>query len=182
MYFDSCNVQWSIIDYEKYRTYLELRKEREKFVKSLNEMNNHDWVIDKKLIEAGGLGKSVYIYPARGGGRNTSIERIMELIESGMDVKIVRANDICKKPNRSYGPYDSDLWDHLDDAVIQQTLYKEICRQEIQKNTDRLLQKSLDELKIKALDDDVHSHRLFNDWYIYGTRLNDAFITVTKTD
>jgi ribosomal protein L34E len=176
-----CFDSWHVIDYQKYRTYLELRKERDKFLKSLHEMRNCDWVIEKKLLDAGGLGKTVYIYPARGGGRNTSIERYLELIESGRDVKIMRASDICKKPNRSYGPYDSDLWDHLD-SVVTQKLYEELCHQELQKDIERLFRNELETPKIKTLDDDVHNHRLFNDWYIYGNRINDGFITITETD
>lgn len=174
---------WTIIDYKKYHTYLELRKEREKFLKSLDEMRSCDWIIEKKLLEAGGLGKTVYIYPARGGGQNASIERYLELIESGREVKFVRASDICKKPARSYGPYDSDLWDHLDSVVTQKKIYEELCRQEFQKSIDKLLHKELETetLKVKTLDDDVHNFRLFNDWYIYGATLNnDAFKIRTR--
>ena len=126
--FYSWNIPCTIIDYENHRVYLELRKERDKFLKSLTEMSYYDYLIDRRLVEAGGLGKTVYICPARGGGRSTSIKRIVELMESGRDVKFVRASDICKKPSRSYGPYDSDLWDHLDSAVVQQTLYQELWR------------------------------------------------------
>ena len=169
---------WSIIDYKKYCTYLELRKEREKFLKSLNEMRSCDWIIEKKLLDAGGLGKTVYIYPARGGGRNTSIERYLELIESGREVKLVRASDICKKPARNYGPYDSDLWDHLDSAFTQK-----LCDECIRKDMVEQLRLYVDlfKPKNKIVMDSWNVNPFLTDWYQYGATLNnDAFKIRTR--
>lgn len=139
-----------------------------------------DWRIHKRLREE--RLKRNYLYLARKNSKWNLIDHFIQSIEYDRTMKAMNAKHIFVKPPKSYGPYDHDLWDHLDSAMIQQTLYKELCRQEIQKNSELLLQKSLDELKIKTFDDDVHNHRLFNDWYIYGTRLNDAFVVVTKTD
>lgn len=154
------NSPWTQIEYDNYRTFLELRKERDKFLKSLTKVRYCDYIVDRKLVEAGGVGKAVYIYPARGSGRNTSINRVVELIESGRDVKFVRASDICTKPNRSYGPYDSDLWDHLDYAVTQKLIY-----QSITKDTS---------IKFKVLKNDrLYDNPFLTYWYRYGAVLND---------
>lgn len=76
---------WTIVDFKKYRTYLELRKEREKFLKSLCKKRSCDWRIEKKLLDAGGLGDHVYLYLARGQSRQRSMEEYLDLLESGRD-------------------------------------------------------------------------------------------------
>lgn len=169
--FDSWR-PWTVTDYDNYRLYLELCKEREKFINSLGTKRSCDWAIERKLLEAGGVGDTVYIHVPRGGGRRESIEQYFKLIESGRDVKVVNAKDIFVKPNRSYGPYDHDLWDHLD-LNIQQRLYQELLRQEILK--------SIETLKIEPRDDDVHNHYLFND-YTYGVTLPNAFAVIKTPD
>lgn len=75
--------------FRKYSTYVKLRKERNKFLKSLQEMTYLDWSIDKKLVEAGGIGKTVYILLARGGGSNLSHRTIKRYFEEGRDVQFV---------------------------------------------------------------------------------------------
>jgi hypothetical protein len=80
---------FSVIDFLKYREYVKLRKERDKFLKSLREMSHIDWSIDKRLVEAGGLGKTVYILPARGGSSFQTLRRVEELTEEGRDVQFV---------------------------------------------------------------------------------------------
>ena len=81
---------WSIIDFRKYCLYLEMRKERDKFLKSIREMTYQDWLIEKKLIEAGGLGRTVYVLPARGGGTSLrTLKKINDYIEEGRNVKVV---------------------------------------------------------------------------------------------
>lgn len=84
---------WSMIDFRKYQQYLEMRKQRDKFLKSLWEMSYLDWLIDKRLIEAGGLGKTIYILPARGGGTTfRTLARINDFLEEGRDVQAVTIN------------------------------------------------------------------------------------------
>jgi hypothetical protein len=57
-------------------------------------MNNYDWKIHKKLIDAGGLGPVVYILPARGSGKPlTERERVYELLASGRKVVYVRPKE-----------------------------------------------------------------------------------------
>lgn len=81
---------WTPTHFRKYQLYLSLRKEREKFLKNIREMTYCEWKIDKLLIEAGGLGKTVYILPARGGGTQfRTLRRINELLEEGRDVEPV---------------------------------------------------------------------------------------------
>lgn len=70
--------------------YVKLRKERDKFLKSLKPGWYSEWLIHKKLIEAGGLGDTVYILPARGSGTSfRTLKRINELLEEGRDVQPV---------------------------------------------------------------------------------------------
>lgn len=80
---------WTADHFRKYATYLKLRKERDKFLKSLREVRYCDWLIDKKLVEAGGLGKTVYILPARGGGSSLSYRTLKKYYEDGRDVEVV---------------------------------------------------------------------------------------------
>lgn len=79
---------WSIIDFRKYQSYLELRKQRDKFLKSLKPGWYVDWLIQKKALEAGGVGDTIYILPARGGSK-FPYERIEKYIEEGRDVQVV---------------------------------------------------------------------------------------------
>lgn len=83
-----------LIDCDKFRTYLDLRSQKEKCLKSIATTRYCDWVIHKKLLEAGGLGDTVYIYPARGGGRlYPQLELYKKLMEEGRDVKVVKVHD-----------------------------------------------------------------------------------------
>lgn len=82
---------WSMIDFRKYQLYLEMRKQRDKFLKSLREMRYCDWLIDKKLTEAGGFGKTVYILPARGGNsRHLALAKYHESMSR--EVRFIRPN------------------------------------------------------------------------------------------
>lgn len=77
-----------------HRVHSDLLSERDKFLKDLRETRYCDWVIHKKLLEAGGLGDTVYIYPARGGGRlYPQLELYKNLMEEGRDVKVVKVHD-----------------------------------------------------------------------------------------
>jgi hypothetical protein len=86
--FDSWYGISKIIDPPKYQLYLSLRKEREKFLESLREMTYREWKINRRLIEAGGLGKTVYFLPARGGQRS-SLPFIKKCFEEGRDVEFI---------------------------------------------------------------------------------------------
>lgn len=88
-YIDDISYQpWSIIDFRRYQSYLELRKERDKFLKSLKPGWYVDWLIQKKAIEAGGVGDTIYILPVRGGSK-FPYDRIEKYIEEGRDVQFV---------------------------------------------------------------------------------------------
>lgn len=81
---------WTVVDQLKYMQYVKLREKRDKFLKSLKPGWYGEWVIHKKLIEAGGLGDTVYILPARGGGTSfRTLRKINELLEEGRDVQPV---------------------------------------------------------------------------------------------
>lgn len=51
---------------------------------------SHDWKIQKKLLDAGGLGPVVYILPARGGSKfSVEREKYLQLLASGRQVVYV---------------------------------------------------------------------------------------------
>ena len=77
-----------IIDARKHVLYLEMRKQRDMFLKSLRSVRHGDWLIEKRLLEAGGIGKTVYILPARGGGTTITSKVLNDLIKEGRDVTI----------------------------------------------------------------------------------------------
>lgn len=53
-----------------------------------------DWQIHKKLLDAGGLGPVVYIYPARGSCKlETERREVERLLVSGRQVVYVRPED-----------------------------------------------------------------------------------------
>ena len=55
--------------------------------------NNVDWKIEKRLLEAGGLGPVVYVVPARGGGKLlTELERINKFLSEGRKVVYGRSD------------------------------------------------------------------------------------------
>lgn len=121
---------WSIVDFRKYQQYLEMRKERDKFLKSLREMSYIDWKIDKTLIEAGGLGKTVYILPARGGGTSfRTLQKINDFLEEGREVKVFKPAKISKDI------IEFDSWKDIRDALcgyLDECIYEEFRKQLIQ--------------------------------------------------
>ena len=91
---------WSAIDFRKYQLYLEMRKQRDKFLKSLREKRHGDWLIEKKLLEGGGLGDTVYIYPARANGKvYTQLKLYKELLAKGKNVEFVTFKKPEPKPH-----------------------------------------------------------------------------------
>jgi hypothetical protein len=135
-----------VIDFEKYCTYLELRKEREKFIKSLSNKRSCDWLIEKKLLDAGGLGDHVYLYLARGQNRQRSMEEYLRHVEAGRDVTIVNAKDAFVKPfTRRDVIIDKDLleaehwFNERLNAEVQKCLYEEICKRSVTDWTNNYL-------------------------------------------
>lgn len=64
------------------------------FLKDQKDMPYRDWSIEKKLVEAGGLGKKVYIHVGRGHGKTfTLLRHIEELEAKGKEVHIVDYRD-----------------------------------------------------------------------------------------
>lgn len=92
-----------------------LLKEYNRFLQNIKEMSYIDWKIDKRLVEAGGLGKTVYYIPARGSCR-IDWRLLHELAEGGRDVKVVTS--------RKYEPklYPADR-KTIEDAIFQFELY-----------------------------------------------------------
>lgn len=69
-----------------------------KFLKDLREMSYLDWLIEKKLVEAGGLGKRVYISVPRCHGKTfTLMKHVEELEAKGKEVHFVDYRDSAKK-------------------------------------------------------------------------------------
>lgn len=110
----------SVINARKYKRYLEMRKQYDKFLKNQREMHYIDWLIDKKLVEAGGLGKTIYILPARGGSR-VNWGLLHELAGEGRDVQVVTT--------RRYEPklYPADR-KTIEDAIFQLKLYSLLAK------------------------------------------------------
>lgn len=136
---------WTADHFRKYATYLKLRKERDKFLKSLREVRYCDWLIDKKLVEAGGLGKTVYILPARGGGTSfRTLKKINDFIEEGRDVEVV---------------------------TLRKHDYPKLSRKDIETIRESIQQFELYSQMVKPWRD-PHLHGLFNDFELPGTKLS----------
>lgn len=104
-----------LIDPEKHQLYLRLRAERDKLLKNMQEMSHLDWSIDKRLVEAGGRGNTIYILPARGGSR-TNWWEIERLLKEGRDVRVVTT----RKYEPKLYPMDRKT---IQDAIFQLQLY-----------------------------------------------------------
>ena len=69
-----------------------------RFSKSLREKTYFEWWVHKTLTEAGGVGDTVYILPARGGGKGSSPEDIAEMYAhykaAGKDVRLIRKSNL----------------------------------------------------------------------------------------
>ena len=137
---------WTIVDFKKYCAYLELRKERDKFIKSLSKKRSCDWLIEKKLLDAGGLGDRVYIHLGRRQGKQRFIEEYLKHVEAGRDVKVMNARDIFVKPvSWRYVILDKDLLESEHwlnerlNAEVQKCLYKEICKRSVTDWTNNYL-------------------------------------------
>jgi hypothetical protein len=96
------------IDYKKWFAYCELRSQKDKFLKAIQEMRHCDWAIHKRLKEA----NRVYILPARGQSGKSQLELYTSLMNEGRDVTVIRAKDIPKLDR--YG------WDAWGCALIEQ--------------------------------------------------------------
>lgn len=136
----------TIVDFEKYCTYLALLKERDKFIKSLSNKRSCDWLIEKKLLDAGGLGDHVYLYLARGQSRQRSMEEYLRHVEAGRDVTIVNAKEAFVKPFTMRDVVidkdilESERWlNKRLNEEIQKALYKEICKRSVTDWTNNYL-------------------------------------------
>lgn len=99
-------------DLRKYQLYSALRKERGKFLKSIKPGWYGEWVIYKKLIEAGGLGDTVYIVPARANNKvYTQLELYKELFAKGKEIKVVRLEDLQRVRTKPAPVLDLDVLD-----------------------------------------------------------------------
>lgn len=76
-----------MLDYEKYRKYLNMRKERERILKESRYVCHSTWNIHKKLYNE--RFKKVYMYIGRGNGHWRTIDRCLDLLESGRDVEVI---------------------------------------------------------------------------------------------
>lgn len=66
----------------------------DKFLIDISKKRHCDWAIEKKLLEGGGTGNTVYILQARGGGKSIwTHETVEDLSEEGRDVVAVRKYD-----------------------------------------------------------------------------------------
>lgn len=181
---------WSAIDFRKYAEYIKLRKERDKFLKSLREMTYLDWLIDKKLVEAGGIGKTVYILPARGGGSNVSFRTLEKYFEEGRDVQFVT----LKKPKTTLDKTDlvkiKDIvtdWDLCCNRE-QYATYEELHKQIDEMIAQKLRKDMLEDYVYKqwitsaSFDSYIFSPKTYTDWAMRDFLLNPHYGIVYKKD
>lgn len=109
-----------LIDQEKHQLYLRLQEERDKLLKNMQEMSHLDWSIDKRLVEAGGRGKTIYYLPARGGSR-TNWREIEKYLKEGRDVQIVTS----RKPGPTLTAADYKV---IENSIRQFKLYSELVK------------------------------------------------------
>lgn len=168
---------WSMIDFRKYQLYLEMRKHRDKFLKSLKETSYLDWQIDKRLIEAGGLGKTVYILPARGGGTSfRTLKKINDFLEEGRDVTLVR-------PNKNRVVFDSwnDIPLDLFDQTLQGKIYAQFTKHLISEYEKKLTQDPVFDMEWKPIvRPDAYIYNTPRD-YLYQWRLLNEFGQIYRT-
>lgn len=182
---------WTDGMFRKYSTYAKLRKERDKFLKSLREMTYLDWSIDKKLVEAGGIGKTVYILPARGGGSNLSHRTIKRYFEEGRDVQFVTLKKqepkICRDDIARIRDVVID-WDLCYDRE-RQAIYEELHKQ-IDEMIARKLRNDYIESLIRgqrwitsaSFDSYIFNPKTYTDWAMRDFLLNPHYGIVYKRD
>lgn len=74
------------------RVHSDLLSERDKFLKDLQKTRYCDWIIHKKLLDGGGLGRTIYIHPARAEGKYfTQLELYKKFIEDDREIRVVKA-------------------------------------------------------------------------------------------
>lgn len=137
---------WTVVDFNKYRTYIALRKEREKFLKSLREKRSSEWLIEKKLLDAGGLCDKVYIHLGRGQGKQRFMEEYLKHVKAGRDVVVMNARDVFVKPVSwrnvilDKDVIESERWlNERLNAELQKCFYKEICKRAVTDRTSNYL-------------------------------------------
>lgn len=114
---------WTTETRRKYAEYIKLRNEGDKFLKSLKAGWYGEWLIHKKLLEAGGIGDTVYILPARGGGTSfRTLKKINDLLEEGRDVQVVHLH---KQDWLKLTPKDIDV---VRESIRQHELYAEFVK------------------------------------------------------
>lgn len=119
MHYIDESTPWTPAEFRKYQLYLALRKQRDKFLKNMQEISHLDWRIDRRLVEAGGLGKTVYYLPARGSCR-TDWKLLHELAEGGRDVQVVTVRKY------DYPKLTAKDVDKIRESILEFKLYSEL--------------------------------------------------------
>lgn len=76
-----------MLDYVKYRKYLNMRKERERILKETRYVCHSAWNIHRKLYDE--RFRKVYLYLGRGNGHWRMLDRYLDLLESGRNVEVM---------------------------------------------------------------------------------------------
>ena len=183
---------WTVDAFRKYATYIKLRKERDKFLKSLREMNYREWLIDKKLTEAGGLGKTVYIHVGRGNGKTHRIlEQIAELEAMGKEVHVVTLNkpepklrmDDIEKIKETI--LDWDLYCNRENQAMNETVDKYIHEQIMRRFSEDIVKQWANEkrwITTVCPDSYIFDHKTYADYAMRDLLLNPHYGIAYKKD
>lgn len=141
------------------------------FLKEQRDMSNRDWLIEKKLVEAGGIGRKVYLHIGRGHGKTfTLMNHIAELEAKGHEVHIVDYRNSSPKLNRDDIERIKECvidWDLMSnrDYGWRKSLYDMSFDWEIKWENERKKRQELCVIPWESLERDLFKRHYFGKWY-----------------
>lgn len=172
-----------IIDDEKFRLYCALRREKEKFIKSLDIMRHCEWVIHKKLLDE--RRKRFYTYIGRGNGKWATIDRYLELLQEGRGVTVIHPRGGYPRPTKN--DVDRFVQTVADYGLSGRDSLNEYFINKIKEHFDKSLLYPYDKPEIqwkpvirhdsKLLENPYKNPYIYNDW-TFGSRLSTGFVLI----
>ncbi len=133
-------------------------------------MFSNDWKIHKRLLDAGGLGDTVYICQGRGSGKTiTELEQIEELLAKGKTVIPVRLEDSNLSLKRHDNKIVFDSWNNVDDIQTKSALVPDLDILEEDKlvRAEHIIEAICEaQEKLKAKPRYIPEYELFKSFYI----------------
>ena len=81
-----------------------------KFINGLSKMRTPEWKIYKKLVDAGGIGQHVFMYPARGCCKTSlMLDMYAKYINVGQEVHIITSKDWRKDLRAEQNELNKDI-------------------------------------------------------------------------